>query len=146
MAIGENSKYNQERAKIILDNVRLGVPIRRVASLAGIDKNTFYNWLAYSDPDDPKYSPGHPAAKDGFIQRVLKAEGECMQRHIAHLETASQKGDAKCSMFLLERKFPDDFGRVEHRKTEISGPGGKPVDNKIIIEYVRPPGKQDDDA
>lgn len=58
-------------------------------------------------------------------------------------KTETATPDWRAAAFILERRHPDRWGRQV--KTEISGPGGKPVPIQITnIEAVSPPAGPDD--
>ena len=60
----------------------------------------------------------------------MRAEAALRMAHLQRIEDASREGSWQASLALLERRFPNDFGR----RTAIVGASGGPieiVDRKI---------------
>jgi hypothetical protein len=95
------SKLTPERRATILEALRNGATRSAVAAVAGVHRDTFYDWL--------KASPT-------FSTEVHAAEGEAEQALARVIMTAASiDGDWRAAEALLKRRFPDDWGdRVTH--------------------------------
>lgn len=93
------------------------MPIQHACSVVGINKTTFYNWRKQHND---------------FDSRAEAAESEFMARNLAALEkaargtlktddngkTTGKPGDSKVTMWLLEKRFPKDFGHLARLQLE----------------------------
>jgi hypothetical protein len=102
------SKYTPEACKTIIDAIKLGETYKGAAMAAGISERTFYEWR------EP-----HPR----FSQAIIKATSDMRRANIAYIADKAPK-HWQAAAWLLERRFPDEFGR---RSVEVSGPGGGPI-------------------
>jgi hypothetical protein len=100
---GAKGKYDDERVKNILDVIRAGNYNVIAARAAGINPDTFYEWMK-TRPD--------------FSDAVKKAqaEGEC--RNVTIIAQAAQK-QWQAAAWNLERKYPERWG--QRQKIEHSG-------------------------
>ena len=101
---GRPSKYSPERVKTILDAIRIGVPNRWAACRAGISDDTLIRWRRrYAD----------------FAVQVAHAEADFVAHNVALVQQAAQFGDAKSAQWLLERRYPEDFGRRDRAGVSV---------------------------
>ena len=68
---------------------------------------------------------------EDFSDRLTRAESSCYMRHLQNVSKAGDK-DWRASSFLLERKWPEEFGK----RTDINV-GGQP-DNPLspVVEVI----------
>jgi len=99
------ASHNPERKAAYLQAIRLGANRTAAAQAAGVARTTPYDWL-----EDPE-----------FAQQVNDAEATAMRVRLARVEKAAQGGDWRADAWVLERQFPEAFGK--HR-VEVSGPNG----------------------
>lgn len=91
--------------KKIVGMVHHGVSPEVAAVAAGVAKRTYYNWMAWGrEQDDGPYLQ--------FLQAVEKAVAECEAR-AAHVISRAFPTSWQSAMTLLERRFPDRWGRRE---------------------------------
>ena len=95
----------------IYRGIRLGLAYDRAAQLAGITPRTFYSWKAKGIA---KKAPIYIQ----FLHELKKAEIEGEAAAINEIVKASRKGTWQASAWLLERRFPDRWSRVQ--KFEIA--------------------------
>ena len=103
------SKYTPERVERIIKAVKVGLPFVTAAALGGISEATFYNWM-----------------KDNveFLESIKAAEAEAEERLV---EQISFDPSWQSKAWILERRHPDRWGRVERNKVELTGAEGQPV-------------------
>ncbi len=88
------SKLTSELQKIIGDNIALGLTYSLAAEAAGITYKTFNEYMNRGNNVD--------AAK-----AILE-----------HLNETAKTGNCQVCMWILERRFPEDFGRRVYKKNE----------------------------
>lgn len=114
---GQPTKYTPQTRNKILRALRAGSTRKMACLVAGVSTSTFGTWLNE-----------YPA----FLESVQQAEAYVGVTALQELEAARAKGDVASSRWLLERKFPDDFGkrvdlRVAYSNEQASG----------LIEIIR---------
>ena len=115
--MARKTKLNPETQNKIIQGIRVGATHEHAAAYAGIDGSTFYNWMKRGEKE-----------KKGiyfeFFEAVKKAQGESV---VGLLAKINQSDTWQSKAWILERRFPDDYGR---QKIDITS------DNttKIIIE------------
>jgi len=103
------SKYTPERVERIVGSVRKGLPFTTSAALGGISESTFYQW----QKDYPEFS-----------EAIKAAEAEAEERLV---EQISLDPSWQSKAWILERRHPDRWGRVDRNKVELTGRGGDPI-------------------
>jgi transposase-like protein len=99
---GRKSLLNETLQKQICDLLAQGHTVSAVCGSAGIGERTFYDWLQR-----------HPH----FSQAATRAIG---QSKIALLDKLRQADDWRAQSFLLERRWPTEFGKTEARVVQPS--------------------------
>ena len=88
---------------------------------------TFHNWLKEGE-----------VAKSGvlmeFFDAVSRAKADSALRLVSQI-TLQAPTDWRAAAFMLERRFPDDYGR----RTEVTGKDGGPVKEDTKTEHVFQP-------
>lgn len=103
------SKYTPERVERIIKAVKGGLPFVTAAALGGITEATFYNWMK---------------GNVEFFESIKAAEAEAEERLV---EQISFDPSWQSKAWILERRHPDRWGRVERNKVELTGAEGQPV-------------------
>lgn len=117
-------KDTPETREKILNAIREGAPFRHACMFAGISEDTFMRWREI-DPD--------------FADQVKLAEGQFTMVHLHNirqhgLPIRNSRGDIiapgswQASAWLLERKYPQEFGR---RTVEVTGRGGGAIEHEV---------------
>jgi hypothetical protein len=106
----------------LLAALKVGCPISVATQIVKVDQTTFHRAL--------KRSPQ-------LRQEVEQAQGQLIQGLASTILLAGRNGQWTASAWLLERRWPEFFGRVERQ--EVSGPGGTPlaIASASQEEYVR---------
>jgi hypothetical protein len=95
----------------ISDAIKGGSPMEGAAAYAGVRRSTLYEWLR-----DGRADPPDPLCRK-FVDAVEQAIGTFVVGASMTLTRLGNEGDSRALMFMLERRFPDEFGRrqvVEH--------------------------------
>ena len=100
-------------------------------NLVGIDRTTFYNWINKGEKGEEPYST--------FTTEIAQARPKFKLYHeqnINKLAANSENDNVKlnASQFMLERRFPDEYGRRERR--EITGAEGQPIAIAVFPKSV----------
>jgi hypothetical protein len=104
----------------IVDAVRAGATREQAAAAAGIGKRTLQRWLAHGEGD-------RAAARfASFAAALREAEAAMVVDAVEGIQQAAQAGDWRARAWLLERRFPAEWGRRSAH--ELSGPAGEPLE------------------
>ncbi len=107
--------------KIICETVGNGGTDRAAALRAGIDPRTLRRWKQQGGDGEEPYA--------AFLAAYEKAEGDFALRHLLLIGKAGTDGTWQASAWLLERRYPEEYGRkVVQGQFEHSGPGGGPLE------------------
>lgn len=129
---GRPTKFTPDRTQKIIDALRGGNYRSTACQYAGINYQTFLNWLTIAK------GPDAPPEYVDFLEAVEKAEADAEVARVALIAKASQdvmdedgelvaKGSWQAAAWHLERSHPERWGRREASKVEISGPDGGPI-------------------
>ena len=101
--VGPLGKFNDVAREKIVEGIRSGMTIRLACACAGITTETFYYWK-------DKGRQGIAGYKE-FNDDVGKAEMDSVSIHLENIAAAARKGSWQASAWILERRFPADFGK-----------------------------------
>jgi hypothetical protein len=103
--MARKTKLNEEMIKEIADCISIGMSYAATAGAVGVTPETFQNWLNWgkSGEKDLIYSR--------FLAEVRSAESRLMYDCLTKLRKAADCGKSESVRWLLERRFPQDFGR-----------------------------------
>lgn len=103
---GRPIKINETLIEEICDLIAEGYSFAEAARFRRIGQSTLFRWMAMGKKDD-----AHPLYKE-LVMRVQEAaefsELEALQ---AIRSSAIKKNNCKGAMWLLERRFPEKYGR-----------------------------------
>jgi len=102
---GRPSLFNTERAARVLVAVRRGLTYKNAASYAGISYATLNRWRIEGRERDDESEICQ------FWKALQQANGEAAFRLIGCIDSAAEAGDWKAATWILERRFPDDWGK-----------------------------------
>ena len=106
------SKLTPELQQRIGDNIALGLTYKLAAEAAGIKYKTFNEYMNRGKTEKSgKYHQFYIHIKKCNAEGALK----CLQR----LKEAANAGDTRICMWILKRRFPEEFGRRVYRKTNV---------------------------
>jgi transposase len=138
--MGRPTKMTPEITKQIGDNIVIGLPYALVAEAPGITYKTFNIWLNKGETE--KYWKYFQ-----FCLYIQKRNADAAKALLERLNYAAEAGDSRIYMWILERRFPEEFGRRVYRKTnvvsenknvnvEINVNDVDEIRNKIINKFV----------
>ena len=115
--LGRPSKFTHERQEAILRSLRAGSTLKIAALANGIHPNTLNEWRRrYPD----------------FADAVNTASGVAAELWLLTISNAAiRRDDVRAAMWLLERRFPEDFAKGSNQL----GPhraGGDPTEQAVI--------------
>jgi hypothetical protein len=106
------TKLTDEVQQKIGDGVSLGLTHALAASAAGVTYQTFNQWMKLGrDSTSGKYFE--------FYKHIEQRNAEGALRILQKLNDAAKAGNCQVCMFILERRFSEDFGRRVYRKTNV---------------------------
>lgn len=105
----------------ILKSIRLGLPRARAAITGNISIRTFYDFLNESRDVDEKGQPRTRRAREAirFKEEIARAEADAAKTMVAQLRKNGTNGDSRAIMFLLSRRFPDEWGEKMHIEIKV---------------------------
>ena len=112
---------DQELKERLLEAIRLGMYTEHACAYAGIASRTFRLWREKAENGVEPYA--------SFWLEVNKAEADAIIRRVARIEQAGKEGQWQADAWLLERKYPDKFGRKE--KLQLQGEPNAPVEIEL---------------
>ena len=106
------TKLTNEVQRKIGDGVSLGLTYAFAASAAGVTYQTFNQWMKLGkDSTSGKYFE--------FYKHIEQRNAEGALRILQKLNDAAKAGNYQVCMFILERRFSEDFGRRVYKKTNV---------------------------
>jgi len=154
-------KLTQSRIDILAKALRGGAIIRWACVSTGICEKTYFNWQnAFSDgelePLDPDETLGKNPSREDLLRYFVRETSMALNSYSSGLlEKIHQADSWQAAAWILERRFPEEFGRRAtsqapdaenevHSESETSeqtqSETGKPEDNPSHPNYTgRPP-------
>ena len=103
------SKLTKEVQQRIGENIALGLTYRLAAELAGVTYKSFNLWNQTGQTEKSgKYFE--------FSQYIKKCNADGARILLEKLNDAVKAGNCTVCMWILERRFPEDFARRQYRK------------------------------
>jgi hypothetical protein len=106
---GRPSKLTPALQAKLCDAIRSGNFLETAASFAGIDKSTLHRWLKRGDRE-------RRGACHDFAAAVDKAVADSQALAVARIAKAANDGNWQASAWLLERRFPENWGRRDRHE------------------------------
>lgn len=106
--MGRRSKYTLETVKKITDAIKLGATYELACGYAGIHYDTFNEWRK---------------KKSEFSDALKAAEGIAAVGWLAKIEKAASDGNWAAAAWKLERRYPEEYGRIGTPRGERTGIG-----------------------
>ena len=115
------TKLTPDVQELIVVGINAGLTFRLSCGLAGVNPATFYRWLEKGE-----------TAKSGafreFCDTVSRAKADSALRLVSQIMLQAPT-DWRAAAFLLERRFPDDYGK----RSEVTGKDGGPVKTELTV-------------
>ncbi len=107
------TKLTPEVQKKIGDGVSLGLTYSLAASAAGVTYQSLNSWMQQGQKDKSgKYFE--------FARYINKCNADGARVLLEKLNDAAKAGNCQVSMWILERRFPEDFGRRLYKKMNVA--------------------------
>lgn len=98
--------------------IKLGLSYAMTCAHLGISYETFRRWR--NEGTELIKNPKRKSKKNDllikFVQEVDKANAENVMRRLGRIDKASTEGKWQADAWFLERRFPEEFGRVDRLK------------------------------
>ncbi len=107
----------------LIENLRTGMTIEAACLLAGIGRTTYYRWL----DEDEKWA-------DECKSAVRFAEAVLLERV---KQLAMDKMDWRAFAWILEKRFPDDYGKRQELKVESTTSSDGTAEVLAMLEQVK---------
>jgi hypothetical protein len=106
------SKITPEIQQKIGDGISLGLTYALAANSAGVSYQTYNEWVKRGQTEKSgKYY--------NFYKFIQKCNADAAKALLERLNLAAKAGDTRICMFILERRFSEDFGRKMYRKANV---------------------------
>jgi hypothetical protein len=106
------SKLSPDITKRIGENIALGLPYSLSAEAAGITYQTFNEW-------HKKGKNSKSGEYFEFYKFIQKCNADAAKKCLERLQKAAKSGNCTVCMWILERRFSEDFGRRMYRKMDV---------------------------
>lgn len=100
-----NSKLTKELCDEICSYIEMGNYITRCCEAVGISTATYYGWKKKGEKGIEPYAT--------FLKKVKKVEAKAEIVHTGIIHDVAETGNWLASAWLLERKYPNRFGKRE---------------------------------
>jgi len=118
-------KLTPEIQQRIGENIALGLTYRLAAESAGVTYKTLNEWNQKGQTEKSgKYYQ--------FAQYIQKCNADGALKLLERLNEAVKAGNCTVCMWILERRFSEDFGRRVYRKTNLVSEN-KNVNVELIV-------------
>jgi len=115
-------KFTPETVDLLLKGIRAGLPYHLAAEAAGVSETVFYEWQRGRFPRGADKD-----LKAHFTEELTRAKGVSAARLMSLINGAAAE-DWRAAAWILERRFPKDFGK---QLLELSGPDGGPMQVEV---------------
>jgi len=109
--MGRKTKLTPEVQKNILDALSVGATHRIACQYAGINPQSFYNWLDKGEAGQKLYVD--------FFEQVIQTQGRAAVGWLAKIEAAANEGDWRAVAWKLERRYPHEYGKTVQERMNL---------------------------
>lgn len=96
----------------ICRHLKNGMSVKNSMKMVGIHESTFYGWMSRGEKETK-------GVYFEFCEAVEKAKAESEKKLVDIIRGAAEQGEWKPAAWMLERRFPDQWGRID--RLDISG-------------------------
>ena len=123
--MGRPLKLTPETQARIVEAVELGATWERAADAAGVGASTLGLWRRRGEAGEVPYS--------AFLAALKRAEGAGVERALRVIRKAAEGGAWQASAWLLERRYPADYGRRSEVAVQASAARASTADSDAAI-------------
>ena len=124
------TKLTPDVQDLIVDGINAGLTFRLTCARVGVHPATFYRWLDTGET-------ANVGRYREFYEAVERAKADSALRLVSQI-TLQAPADWRAAAFMLERRFPDDYGK----RTEVTGKDGGPVKVDTKTQHVFQPSPE----
>ena len=124
----KTTKAQAEVREELIENLKTGMTIEASCVLAGIGSSTYYRWI----DDDEEWAEECKCA-------VRFAEAVLLERV---KQCAIEKMDWRAYAWILEKRFPDDYGKRQELKVESTASSDGTAEVLSMLEQVKQMNKE----
>ena len=117
--------------------IEKGMSYKMAAMLAGISYDSLNRWVKRGENENA------PDAFCHLYKAVERAKAVGMLRHLSVIDEAGQKGDWRASSWLLERRHPEEFGKIAvEEKVKGTRPAylAEPIEHEVLARIKKQNG------
>jgi transposase len=134
---GRPTLLDDERLEAITNALRNGAYIEHAAQAAGINPSTYHLWMDRGRTERDRRRAGLKADSNEtkyleFLEAVEKAQSEAAVDLLGEIANHARNGTWQAAAWILERKFPRQWGRFD--RSEVTGAEGGPVRLDVSTE------------
>lgn len=127
------SVYTKDLANDIIADVANGTSARAACLSRGVAISTFLDWVQQDrDGLSERYAHARATQVDALAEEILD-----VARSATPENANAKKVELDALKWILSRRAPGKYG--DRLSTEVSGPGGGPVQTSLEIKLVRGP-------
>ena len=114
---GRYTKLTPELQQEFIAAIESGLTNKSACDYVGIDESTFYAWLNIARKAELEAAengtkiPKNIKPFSEFSKSLKKAEARFKAYHCKNIKRAGDEGAWQASAWLLERKFPEEYGK-----------------------------------
>lgn len=136
---GRKTLLTPETVETITRYLKDGGYVDHACTAVGIGKSTYYSWLERGRKEADRRAAGlEPDENETqyleFMDTVEKAQAEAAVSLIGEIANHARNGTWQAAAWILERKFPRQWGRFD--RAEVSGPEGGAVKIDVSSEEL----------
>jgi transposase-like protein len=136
---GRKPKLNKMVIKRLEEALLAGNYIETACDYAGINRATFYKWMAEAEKSGAK-----PLFRE-LSDTVTSARAQAEMRNVLRIQKAADDS-WQAAGWWLERSFPQRWGR--HQKVELSGSNGGAINvsldaKQALVELIKAKQQQE---
>jgi hypothetical protein len=132
---GRPTKLTPEVVEKVKEGLLVGLSPERASMRAGITRRTYALWKAQGEKDD---AAGVESEHAEFFHTIAQAQAEFAFDACDWLKknrgVPSKETNAPTVLFMLERRYREDYGRSE--SVELTGKGGGPVQIQSLEDAI----------
>lgn len=144
-----HTKLNKKIQDEICKYIRAGCYVETAAAMAGISKQSYYNWFKRGAREQERREQGKEADKKetvyvNFLDAVNKAMAEAELFDLTVINKAAQAGQWQASAWKLERRNPKVWARqTKLDEKRIAEAESRTELNKARLELITGGGEKD---
>lgn len=105
---GRPSKLTDDVQKVIVEAIARGNFYSAASERAGIDYSSFKRWMEKGERQEPEFERYR-----AFRAAILVANAECQDAQLTRINRAAGLGTWQAAAWILERRFPEEWGRKD---------------------------------